>query len=805
MTALGVVLILVFGSIVLTASLSSPVLDAMDAVNTFEAHLLRSHLALEEDTRAESAPADVLVPLRAAGSLCDEVLADFALEEGFAEGHQHPCAGLVALRELTEHELDPGHGDADSHRHEEYEATWAVVIADAEALDSSVSAAFARAQGWVRLVQVVTAGILVGLVVLIGLAARAHRRHNERLHAELRRQATHDPLTGLLNRLALRRVLDQASAEQRVSGVLFLDLDGFKKVNDTAGHASGDHLLIAIAERLCSLIRPEDTAVRLGGDEFAVVCADADEATAMAVAERIVAGLRRPVLVDGHALTVSASVGVSSSADDPAGGTDLKRQADIAMYIAKAHGGDRAEAYRPQMHAEIVERIQLIEDLETAIDDGSIAVSYQPIVTAMTGRITSVEALARWSHPTRGAIAPDVFIGLAEQAGLISALGKQVLERACWQVRAWQRHHPAAAELGVAVNVSTLQLADNGFADTVSDVLERTGLAAKHLTIEVTEGALTGSHTDAEAVLGQLRQLGIRIAVDDFGTGHSSLSRLRHLRIHELKIDRSFVAPIGEDASAEPLVESILALAASLGLEVVAEGVETPEQLAFLAAHGCDNVQGYLLSKPRSAADCAELFADKAESADVAESIGSPAAIPITVALGSGASGNGHSPTLGEMLDPMNGARKLTRPMLASMLAKIAALTGLEAAYLTRIDWDGGIQHIEAAHNTGAPPLVAEGLEVPWSDTVCLRMLTAGPAATSDALIDYRDAPAAVQLQLQTYIGVPVVDDHGDIYGTLCAASRERTPVADTTIAVMEMFAAIISAQLHHRGVAVPP
>jgi diguanylate cyclase (GGDEF)-like protein len=771
--ALGVALVLVAGSVWLSGVLVTPAIEAMHDVNRFENLVLRSHLAVEERRGARSASA-VLDPLDAAAGLCADGLADVGLPGGAAR--QHPCDRLVIFRAASEAELGRANVDGGGVGYQRYEAVFSALVGDAEELDASLAATLVDTQRWVRVGQIVTAGLLAGLLVLIGLTTRVQGRTTDRLTSALQRQASHDALTGVHNRLELRRVLEDAHTHGRPLAVLFLDLDRFRTVNDTVGHAGGDALLVAVANQLRKLTRPQDTVVRLGGDEFAVVCPDAGETVGVGVAGRIVAGLRHPLLVEGRMIAVSASVGVTSSEGGEGRVADVKREADIAMYVAKAHGGDRFEVYRPQMHAEIVERIQLTDDLRAALASQRVDVAYQPIVAADTGQVLRVEALARWAHPDRGAIPPDVFIGLAEDGGFIDDLGAHVLYRACADVRRWHDTYPTAVGVGVAVNVSTLQLTADGFLPTVRAALAENGLAPGLLTLEVTEGALTGTHAEAESVLARVRELGVRVAVDDFGTGHSSLSRLRDLRVHELKIDRSFVAAIDEDTVTDPLITSILALARGLGLEVVAEGVETPAQLRFLADHGCDLIQGYLLSKPRTREECEELWDDTPNLIPAVHDSTPPAAAPGSHAL--------------ELLETA-----FTPAVLRGVLAMLTERAGLETAYLTRIDWDAGIQHIDVAHNTGAP-LVTEGLAVPWEDTLCRRMLTDGPAGSDDVPTAYGHNPAARTLGLQTYVGVPVLDGAGNLHGTLCAAGRERSPIAPATIRLMEILAALISTHL---------
>lgn len=414
-----------------------------------------------------------------------------------------------------------------------------------------------------------------------------------------RRVALRDPLTGLGNRVALQRVLDAAGGPV---GLVFLDLDGFRTINDTVGHEVGDALLVAVSERLRAVVRPPSTVVRLGGDQFAVVCLGADADAVPTVADRCRAAVRLPVFTGAAPYAMSACAGVASGG--AAGAAELTRQADIALHVAKAAGRDRVTVFRPAMRRRILDRLALRDDLAAAVTGDAIEVHYQPILDLSTGQVRRMEALARWSHPARGAVGPAVFVPLAEEAGLMAALGARVLGRACAQTQAWRCRHPAAAALEVAVNVSPVQLADPTFPGVVSHALASSGLDASALVLEVTEGALIDERSRAGTVVAGLIRLGVRIAVDDFGTGHSSLARLRDLPVHELKIDRSFVLDLDRAEAAQRLAAAIVALGHSLGLEVVAEGVEQEAHLTALISLGCTRAQGFLLGRPAPAAAC---------------------------------------------------------------------------------------------------------------------------------------------------------------------------------------------------------
>jgi diguanylate cyclase (GGDEF)-like protein len=461
------------------------------------------------------------------------------------------------------------------------------------------------------------------------LRRRHERERRARLQAEaiaeqFTRDALHDPLTKLPNRtLLLDRLglaLSRAGRLGSLVAVLFLDLDGFKAVNDSLGHAAGDELLIQVAERVRGCLRPADTVARLGGDEFGILLEEVSDATEVhAVADRILDALRVPMTVQGKELVTGASIGVVLGASEEGAG-DLLRRADLAMYVAKAGGKDRHVTFEPAMHATALARLELEADLRRALDEGTLDVHYQPVCELPTGRLARMEALARWRHPRRGLVPPAEFVPLAEERGLIVPLGQWVLRRACRETREWQQLHPGEPPLGVAVNLSAGQLRP-GLVETVAEALGESGLAARCLTLEITESLLMDESATSLGYLTELKALGVRLAIDDFGTGYSSLGRLRSLPIDELKIDRSFVADIAPGATGGPLVTAVTAMARALGLEVVAEGVETFEQLRFLLGRGCDAVQGYLVGRPVPASTIRRLLADPASDLGVGGSL----------------------------------------------------------------------------------------------------------------------------------------------------------------------------------------
>ncbi len=422
----------------------------------------------------------------------------------------------------------------------------------------------------------------------------------EEEQTRLTHQALHDALTGLPNRvLFLERLAQSVEAASRRSihsAVLFIDIDRFKAVNDIAGHAAGDQLLIGMARRLREVLRPADTVARLGGDEFVVLCENLYDVQkeAVAIAERICETVAQPFSAAGNELFTSASIGLAfvRPGDDP---HVLVARADSAMYMAKQRGRSRWEIYHPDFDERTTRRAELINGLHRAVERAELVLHYQPVKDLGTGAVVAMEALVRWQHPALGIVAPTEFIPLAEETGLIVEIGRWVLTEACTQCAAWRADGYDTVD--VAVNVSGRQLDDAEFAQDVERVLAATGLPASALSIEVTESVIVTEGSVGHEVLEELQRIGVSLAIDDFGIGYSSLSYLAKLPVHSLKVDRTFIAGLGT-AQDSSIVAAMVELAHKLGLEVVAEGVETELELEQLRQANCDEAQGFLLGRP---------------------------------------------------------------------------------------------------------------------------------------------------------------------------------------------------------------
>ena len=427
-------------------------------------------------------------------------------------------------------------------------------------------------------------------------------------------QAFHDALTGLPNRALFLDRLGQALARRgrhgALTAVLFLDLDRFKWINDSLGHAAGDQLLVQVAARLTAATRSGDSVARFGGDEFVVLCEELEgEWEARAIAERLDAALSEHFCVEGRDMTVTASIGIVTTASASGATADsLLRDADAAMYRAKERGRDRIESFQGGMRALALERLEVEADLRRALERHELRVHYQPVVRLSGAAMLGVEALVRWQHPTRGLVSPAEFIPVAEETGLIRPLGAYVLREACRQVSQWNRGNPDRAPLSVSVNLSARQMSAADLTRLVLTALNESGLEPGLLCLEITESVLMEDVGASRSVLQSLKELGVRLGIDDFGTGYSSLLYLRRFPVDFLKVDRSFVSGLGQNSEDGAIVAGVLGLAHALGVEAIAEGVELPEQADKLAVLGCELAQGFLWSKPMAPAELEATF-----------------------------------------------------------------------------------------------------------------------------------------------------------------------------------------------------
>jgi diguanylate cyclase (GGDEF)-like protein/PAS domain S-box-containing protein len=442
------------------------------------------------------------------------------------------------------------------------------------------------------------------LAGMIGVSSDISER--KALQEELERRASHDPLTGLPNRPAFVERIGQALRRtrriqnSREVGVLFMDLDGFKTINDSLGHQAGDRLLVAVAECLRNRLRTEDVLARFGGDEFAVLLeVTAGTSEAIRVAQRIAEDLREPFTVDDFQVSVSTSIGITLGTahanDNPEG---MLREADAAMFRAKEQGPGRYAVFDPAMQARAQERLELEAELRRALEQEEFVLYYQPEVSLHDGKMVGFEALLRWQHPERGLLKPSAFVPLAEETDLIAPIGRWVLEEACGQAKRWEEERPLASPMTMEINLSSKQLRRQGLVRTVEEALARADLEAHTLAVDMTETVLIRTSEDNTQALDKLKEMGVRLGLDDFGTGYSSLSYLKRFPVDRVKVDKSFVKGLGENATDTALVRMIIDLCHTLGVEVLAEGIETSEQAVLLREMGCDMGQGYYFARP---------------------------------------------------------------------------------------------------------------------------------------------------------------------------------------------------------------
>jgi diguanylate cyclase (GGDEF)-like protein len=495
-------------------------------------------------------------------------------------------------------------------------SAWPEVTALAPLYDAGRWAGSVEVAHSLRPVLLETAGVAaLALALALGafLALRTFPlRMLERALDRAAHMATHDPLTGLPNRALFSERLDQALLHARRSGgtvaVLYLDLDHFKDVNDTLGHPAGDKLLQAVADRVSADLRETDTLARLGGDEFGIVQVGLNQPQdAESLARRLVAILSEPFALAGHQATVGTSVGISlRSGGEAPSMEEMQQEADVALYQAKAEGRGVYRFFEAGMNARLRARKSLEMDMRAALANGAFTLNYQPQVNLDGGQVVGAEALLRWNHPVRGQVPPADFIPLAEETGLIIPIGQWVLRQACRQAMGWPSH------IGIAVNVSPVQFCHSGFVDGVAQVLRETGLDPARLELEVTEGIMLTDTDENLKSLGQLRALGVALAMDDFGTGYSSLGYLLKFRFDKIKIDRSFVHGMGADGDAAAIVRAVVSMCRSLGIRSNAEGVEDEQEAQLLRGEGCQEVQGFHFGRPMPAEEFDALISQPA-------------------------------------------------------------------------------------------------------------------------------------------------------------------------------------------------
>jgi diguanylate cyclase (GGDEF)-like protein len=568
-------------------------------------------LGLAVRARAEEIAEEVLARWQAGRSdpapVTEEVRNDVLrfCRNGLEQTTRYLVSGEVASREETSRQAAPGRAAANQ----------SVTLADLvkmhlywrDVVVAAVGEEAARLGTDPATLELAVQAIRAGSDAALVRVAKVFDGHRDLLQAQLEEeqnrlahQALHDALTGLPNRvLFLERLASSVEAAARRSihsAVLFIDIDRFKSVNDIAGHAAGDQLLIGVARRLREALRPSDTVARLGGDEFVVLCENLYDVQneAVAIAERICATVAEPFSVNGAEVFTTASIGIAfvRPGDDP---HVLVARADSAMYMAKQRGRSRWELYHPDFDQRTTRRAELVNGLHRAVERGELVLHYQPVKDLASGSVASMEALVRWAHPSLGLVAPTEFIPLAEETGLIVDIGRWVLTEACTQCAAWRAE--GFEQVGVSVNVSGRQLETPGFTEDVEAVLAASGLPPSALSLEITESVVVTDGSVGHEVLRELQRIGVRLAIDDFGIGYSSLAYLTRLPVHALKVDRTFIAGLGtaQDAS---ILSAMVQLAHTLGMEVVAEGVETETELEQLKAAHCDEAQGFLLGRP---------------------------------------------------------------------------------------------------------------------------------------------------------------------------------------------------------------
>ena len=570
---------------------------------------------------------DVADPVLQARVVLDGLAARFGFERGVVLGAIDGNVVVLAARAAGETPAAPGPADAVVAK--AWERRDLVLVKRVDAVANPLLSALMPGAGNLLISPMFADGRPVGAIVVehrsrtvFGIERRvasvlaqfsavaALNLRNAALLRHVQDLAERDSLTGAANRRMFQLTLERTLAAKdsvgrdRIAAVLFIDLDDFKIINDTLGHSAGDSLLVAVTKRISGLVRKGDLVARLGGDEFAILTGDEpDLRNARAMSERLVRDLRVPYVIGENTITVSASIGIASARDAGADAQELVRNADVAMYMAKANGKSGFAVFDPGMHASIRARHELGTDLQLAVDLGQLRLVYQPIVSLDSGRVSGLEALVRWQHPDRGLVVPGEFIEIAEENGSILPIGRWVLREACERAVAWQAEGLITPGLFVCVNVSAREIQQPGFVGAVEEALAWAGLEPSRLILEITETALIKATSLTVSTLESLRALGVRVVIDDFGTGYFSLSHLRQFPVDALKIASEFIQVANDDSRSAALAGAIVALGESLDISTVAEGIETKEQAERMRSLGCTYGQGYFFAKPMTAAE----------------------------------------------------------------------------------------------------------------------------------------------------------------------------------------------------------
>ena len=604
------------------------------------------------------------------------------------------------------------------------------------------------------------------------------------LENQLRHQALHDPLTGLANRILfmerLNHAVQRAGRDPETLAVLLLDLDGFKQVNDSLGHGAGDDLLAQVAVRMKDSVRPGDTVARMGGDEFAVLLERSREEAPTVVAQRVLNKLRAPVLIGGKPLVVQGSIGVAAGSTAEHGAEALLRNADLAMYEAKSRGKGTFSSFVPAMHSAMLRRVELEADLRRAINDNELLLHYQPLVGLPDGRITGAEALVRWNHPEKGLIPPNEFIPVAEDSDLALSLGRVVLVEACKEARRVAEIVGEDNTITMAINISSQQLTSQWLVHEVARAIEDTGVDPTCLVLEITEGAVMGELRPILATLEGLKQLGVKLAIDDFGTGWSSLSRLHSFPIDKLKVDQSFISGVRSRGDDAPIAAAVVAMARSLHLATVAEGVETIEQLALVDQLGCREIQGYLFSKPIPR----EAFEDLLRNSPDLRLPGSEETLE-KAQLASRQPGAVTTPT------SSRGGEELS---LEGSIEELKRAIGADLVSLFEMHWDERALITVAASGSEGLHLSA-GERFDWDGSPCQKFIESGSHVFTDLALDFPQHLIAIRGG-RAYAAVPVQGDGGVLLGTLSAVKRTPEPFAEGLLTTLRTVARMLTPDL---------